>query len=215
MSAPIKKRAGTEPAGPGVHKIPRLAPTKNLECEEEAIEITVDLHSRFNAYPETLRNHVEARHAAEVDEIMKCFKMGRIISPKAKYHIVRGSRVQGGDEKTDYKIVNIDTYQTANMANIAVLEQFLARAPSKKGAFIRATNAKLANPDFAELHSVHPGQMGWGFDKLGCLSLHLTVIENNKLKHTYVYVEQRTAVVPKVEIEDDECQIVENSQIKE
>jgi hypothetical protein len=215
MSAPTKKRAGTEPAGHGPYKTPRVAAAKNSKCEEAAVEITVDLHDRFNLYPEPLRNYVEIKYAAEVDEIMKCFKMGHIVSPKAAYYIVRGSRVQGGDEKTDYKIVQIETYQTASMANIAVLEQFLARAPPKKGAFVRATNAKLANPDFAELHSVHPGQMGWGFDKLGCLSLHLTVIENNKLKHTYVYVEQRTAVVPKVENNDDECQIVEDPRSKE
>ncbi|KAF2624340.1 hypothetical protein BU25DRAFT_413588 [Macroventuria anomochaeta] len=63
----------------------------------------------------------------------------------------------------------------------------------------------MANPTFAELHSVRTGKMGWGVDRYGCLSLHLTTIKDCRLKHESIYVERKTLEVSKVR-EDDDCQ---------
>lgn len=79
---------------------------------------------------------------------------------------------------------------------------------AKKADFVKAPNVQLANPDYAALHSVPHGHLGWGFDVNGCLSLHRTRIVHNKLKHHWVYVERR-AVEVKVELDED-CQIVED-----
>jgi hypothetical protein len=49
--------------------------------------------------------------------------------------------------------------------------------------------------------------MGYGFDKFGCLSFRLTTIENDKLKHRYIFVHRKAVKVVKVE-NDHECQIM-------
>ena len=74
------------------------------------------------------------------------------------------------------------------MAYVALLEQFLRLAPNKKADFVKAADVELVNPDAANVHSVPPGHMGWGFDALDCLSLHKTVIQKNRLKHAFAYV---------------------------
>lgn len=77
------------------------------------------------------------------------------------------------------------------MANVAVLEQFLKLAPSKKAEYVKAPDVGLTNTGYAALHSVPHGHLGWGWDALGCLSVHKTVVQKNRLKHAYAYVERK------------------------
>jgi hypothetical protein len=189
MTLPLKKRAAAEPAEQADPKKQRSASAKTVEAEEEfeSVQIATDLHGKFDSYPKALRQHVECTYTDDVYKILEAFASGGASPKKYTYHIVRGTHVQGGDV-LDYRNTQPEIYYCVSMANVALLEQFLRIAPNKKADFVKAPDVKLTNPDFAGLHSVPPGHMGWGFDALGCLSLHETSIYNNRLKHAFAYV---------------------------
>lgn len=192
MSQSSNKRAATEPVEQGGPKKQRTGPTKTREAEEdyESVQITTDLHDKFGPYPKALREAVQDAYTDDVYKILEGFQSGGAFPKVYTFHIVRGTRVQGGDT-SDYKLTKAEIYFSASMANTAVLEQFLKVTPTRKADFVKAPDVELVNPDFAGLHSVPPGHMGWGFDALGCLSLHKTVIHKNRLKHTFAYVDRR------------------------
>ena len=216
MSFEPKKRAATEPATSIEPKKPRRAAAGKVKDEEEeeyeSVQVTTKLLHKFSVYPEPLRDVVQQSYVDEIYKILDSLNDDRQLSQKFKFHIVRGSRIHGGDP-FDYASCQPETFANASMANVAVLEQFLHEAPAKKAGFPKALEAKLANPEFAALHSVNHGQMGWGFDKYECLSLHKTAIIGNKLKHFWIYVERR--MVKAVKTEDDDCQIVGDSHAME
>ncbi|KAF3049479.1 hypothetical protein E8E11_010287 [Didymella keratinophila] len=195
MSQPFNKRAAAEPAEQANPKKQRTASAKTMEAEEEyeSIQITTDLHGKFDPYPKALRQRVEDTYGDDVYKILEAFASGGAFPKKYTFHIVRGSRVQDGNA-SDYKSTQIETYYSASMANVAVLEQFLKIALPRKADFVKAPDVELINPDFAALHSVPPGHMGWGFDALGCLSLHKTIILKNKLKHAFAYVQRKDVI---------------------
>ena len=189
MSQPFKKRAATEPAEQADPKKQRTGPAKTTEAEEEyeSVQITTDLHGKFNPFPKALRQHIEETYANDTYEILEKFASGGAPPKMYTFHIVRGTHVQGGDV-SDYKNTQPEVYYCASMANVALLEQFLRLAPNKKADFVKAADVELVNPDAANVHSVPPGHMGWGFDALDCLSLHKTVIQKNRLKHAFAHV---------------------------
>lgn len=192
MSQPFQKCAATEPAQQADFKKPRSVSAKTMEAEDEyeSIQITTDLHDKFETYPKALRLHVENTYADDVYKLLEGFASGGAFPKVYTFHIVMGAYVQGGDP-SDYKVTQNETYYKASMANVAVLEQFLKTAPPRKADFVKASDVELTNPKFAELHSVPPGHMGWGFDTYGCLSLHKTTIQKNRLKHAFVYVQRK------------------------
>lgn len=108
------------------------------------------------------------------------------------FHIVQGTRIQGGDT-SDYKLTQSEIYSSASTAKVAILKQFLKVAPPGKTDFVKAPDAELINPDFAGLYSVPPIDMGWGFDALSFLPLHKIIINKNRLKHKFAYVERKEA----------------------
>ncbi|KAH6629833.1 hypothetical protein C7974DRAFT_395318 [Boeremia exigua] len=204
------KRPAAEQAGPTSPKKPRATDAKDMNDDDkyESVQISTELHDKFERYPKTLRHIVEEAYVTDVYDIIEEFKAGRYPPRQSKYHIVRAARTQGGD-KTDYKLAQLEVFPNTSMANVAVLEQFRKFAPSKTSKFVKAPEVDLANPQFAALHSVPPGQMGWGFDSFGCISLHLTVLQENKLKHFSIYVERKAVIAVKAEADDD-CLIVDN-----
>jgi hypothetical protein len=197
MSQSFKRRAATEPTEQSEPKKPRGAPAKIIETEEEyeSVQITTELQDKFDPYPKALRKTVEDTYTDDVYKILEGFQSRGALVKKYTFHIVRGVHVQGGDAN-DYKITQAETFYNTSMANVAVLEQFLRLAPSKKAEFVKAPDVELVNPEFAGLHSVPPGHMGWGFDAHGCLSLHKTSIQKNRLKNAFAYVERKEVAVP-------------------
>ncbi|KAF3044759.1 hypothetical protein E8E12_010343 [Didymella heteroderae] len=189
MSQSITKRAATEPMEQDDSKKQQNAPVKTVEAEEEyeSVQIATELHDKFDAYPKALRKAVEDTYADDRYNILESFQSGGAFPKKYTFHIIRGSRIQCGDS-SDYKSPQHEVFYNASMANVAILEQFIRVAPTRKADFVKASDVELSNPDFAALHSVPPGHMGWGFDALGCLSLHKTVIQKNRLKHVFAYV---------------------------
>ena len=160
-----------------------------VEDEYESVQIKTDLHDKFGPYPKALRQQVENTYTDDVYTILEVFASGGAFPKTYTYQIVNWGHFQGGSP-LDYKVTQKETYYTVGMANVAVLEQLLKIAPPRKADFVEAPDVELINPDYAALHSVPPGQMGWGFDKDGCLSLHKTIIQKNKLKHIFAYVKR-------------------------
>lgn len=209
MANNANKRGAAEASGSDTTKKTRTAVTKKDEDEDdiEPMQITSQLWEKFDKYPNPPRETIEEKYTDEVYFILERLQNGKSVTHSHTYHIINGVRTNG-TSASDYKTAQAAVFLNASMANVAVLEQFIKDTPARKTAFVQAPKVKLANPDFAALHSVPHGHMGWGFDKDGCLSLHLTKIENNRLKHLYIYVESK--VVEGVKVEDDECRIVDD-----
>ena len=204
----LKKRGATEPAGSVDPKKPRIAPAKTteVEVEEESVQISTELHDRFSIYPKQLRDIVEKGYNDEVYDILDRVQAGRPLVQGITYHIQQGARWDSGE--IIYKLMLKEVLPNSAMANVKALEHFISKAPTKKALYIKAAETKLANPQYSQLHSVPPNHMGWGFDKFGCLSLRLTTIEDNKLKHEFIFVHRKAVEVGKVD-GDDECQVID------
>ncbi|KAF2994805.1 hypothetical protein E8E13_001538 [Curvularia kusanoi] len=173
-------------------------------------EVSVFTEDKFDRYPETLRVAMETHHENLMRIIMAKFQHGLPLTPTYEYTVTSKKSSQPKDAKNDYQVLRSDRYPAASLANQAILENFLSKAPSRKLGYTELkVGRSMANPTFAQLHSVRNGDMGWGFDRYGCLSLHLTKIEDGCLKHEALWVERVNPAKVKVEEpEDDECCVV-------
>ena len=84
-----------------------------------------------------------------------------------------------------------------------MLRQFLdeCKIPLRNQKFVQLkTQAGLTNKEFVHMHSVRPGEVGWGFDAERCLSLYSAEIDKAMLKKRVFYVErQAVKMEPDVE----------------
>lgn len=209
------KRPAPGPQGGRDAKKPRTASANKVEddVEYETVQITCSLLERFNQYPKALRQVVEEEYTDVLYSIAQAYQKGVPVPEDFVYHIVRGVK---GSATSDYKLANVKLFPTASMANVAIIEEFSnLLTTEKKINFVRAPEVTVSNPAFALLHSVPPGCIGWGFDRYGCLSLHKTSVEQNKLRHDWIYVERIDYKVVKREVpDDDECMEVDAPNVK-
>src|SRR5690242_7826171 len=158
------------------------------DIEYEPIQITCQFHDTFNGFPQALRQVVERQYTDSIYEMLEACKGSPPAPQQLTYHIVSGV---SGSPASDYKVFQNQVFPEASMANVAVLEQFSKKLPPKKIRFVQAPDELQANPDYAALNLVAAGQIGWGFDKHACLSLHKTAIEESRLRHDFIYVVRR------------------------
>jgi hypothetical protein len=164
----------------------------------EFFDISVVGDPWFDVYPERLRDRIQERHEMLIRTIMARFEEGKPLTPNFEYRITKKKFSYRADADADFKARRPKRYPAVSLANQAVLQEFLDRVPPRS----KITELKLVggqepstNPAFAQLHSVRNGEMGWGMDRFGCLSLQLTYIQGDRLRHELVFVE-RTAVNP-------------------
>jgi hypothetical protein len=80
-----------------------------------------------------------------------------------------------------------------SVANMQLLEQFLENNEEsvRSAAFVELkTQDGVANPEFIHLHCVRHGELGWGLDCHGCLSLYSVRIVDQRLQEQVVYVQR-------------------------
>ena len=220
MSLPPRKRVTPEPTSLVDTKKTRILASKNPEAQKNGsvFEIYVEMDDSFHVYPKQLREMVEERHKALIVQILAKFETGLPFQPRYNYTITRKRVSQPRDKTSDYEAPRKKTYPAVSFANKEALKEFLVKAPARKAKFVELKlpdgMQPMSNPDFAQLQSVRPDEMGWGMDKDGCLSLHVTTMENGRLRHESIFVERKAVEANKVE-EDDECRIVEGPNATE
>ncbi|KAJ4987787.1 hypothetical protein SVAN01_06667 [Stagonosporopsis vannaccii] len=217
---PLKSNKRPAPEVQGGDSTKKICPTSTNKADDdveyEPIQITCQLYKDYDKFPEALRTFVEKRYTDDVYEILQSYHNNQPASQKFTYRIIEGADRQDSSV-SNYKTVRVQVYRNASMANVAVLEHFRKLMPPKKTYFVKAPDEMQSNPDYAKLNSVTAGQIGWGFDEHGCLSLRKTSVEESKLRHDFMYVERRKAVVVKREKErerdDDECAIIDDPRM--
>ena len=168
----------------------------------EFFDISVGGDIRFDVYPERLRDRIQVRHEKLIHKMIAKFKKGEPLTPHFEFSIRKNFFSYPQDAETDFKVKRPVRYPAVSLANEAVLQEFLNRVPprSKITELKRADGQEPStNPAFAQLHSVRNGEMGWGIDRFGCLSLQLTYIQGGRLRHELVFVERTTVTPPTVD----------------
>lgn len=203
-----------ESSSPVAAKRPRFPASKTPEVQKSdgAFEVSVEMGRDFSVYPDKLLEIVENRHESLINFVMSKFETGTPLQRHYVYTITRKCISIPRNAASDYNTSRVETYPAVSFANKQVLKEFIVKAPSKKKfAELEMPDdvSPMANPAFAELQSVRPGGMSWGFDRWGCISLHLTTIESGRLKHESIYTERKSIEVPRIR-EDEDVQIVED-----
>ena len=111
---------------------------------------------------------------------------GTFVPPLCGYVIVREQYIRPSKVALEMKDSKESGY-CLHAANIALMEASLVvnrkrlmDAENTPDFVQLKTEDNVANPDFVYLHSARHGEIGWGFDTDGCLSLYQTKIENKK-----------------------------------
>lgn len=216
MSLPPNKRTAPDAASPRDLKKARTS-TPGIPGK---MKICAELDSSFSAYPEKLRERVEARHEKLIELVMLAFERGHSLRPRTAYQVTRRKFSHPVDKAFDYCNTREAMFPAVSLANKEALREFLVKlSPKKNGRkeklkFIELKQPEgiepLANPDFAHLHTPRAGEIGWGFDRHGAVSLQMTTVEGRWLRHDCIFVEQAPLEVKKVaDGKVDDCCIVE------
>ena len=214
MSQPSRKRPAGEQASSAASKRLRTPVSKIPEVRknESAFRISVRMAEKFQVYPEGLRNSIQRHHKSLVNQIMTKIEDGLTFEPQFNFTITRRRHSVPKDITSDYVDPRGKTFMARSLANQEVLTEFLARVPLKKPKFFELKMPEgvppMANPAFTDLHSARAGEMSWGMDKNGCISLHLTSIIDGRRIEESIYVERKSA--ERLKIEDDNCRVVED-----
>lgn len=85
---------------------------------------------------------------------------------------------------------------TASLANAALLDLDITdKMVLNKPKFEHLKRSEnIANPENVRLHAVRNGEVGWGFDCHGCLSLYTVKREKGKLMEYAVFVKRLDGV---------------------
>ena len=121
---------------------------------------------------------------------MSALEAGTIPGHHQIYCILTGTRVRSNSTafETTVAIANI---LDLSMANATLLKYFLetTNVDLSKRTFVESKTVEgVTNPEFLELYSVRRGDVGWGFDANGCLSLYGAKDVGNKLREKVWYV---------------------------
>lgn len=214
INMPKMKRAAPDSDTPVDSKRPRTLTSKTPEVQKKdcAFEVSVVMDDKFRVFPERLRSILQEQHASLIKQFMIKVETGAPLQPGDDYFITRVRRSQPEDKVSDYNYKSGEKYPAASFANKEALKEFVTKVTARKRAFIQlempVSEKGRTNPAFAQLHSVRAGEIGWGFDKYECLSLHRTTVEGCRLRHESIYVTRRGVEAPNIE-EDDDFQVVE------
>jgi len=173
-------------------KKPFVAVVKTpAQKEEDALyHISVTVNSKLHKFPSALREKLQKAYQAACYARMFALQAGIIPTYRDTYSIIEGERIRS--ESFTFKTTELaSNILDLSMANIKLLEIFANRKgwPLEKRTFVELkTQSDLENPEFVELHSVRHGELGWGFDAAGCLSLYATGIVGSKLKERVWFV---------------------------
>jgi hypothetical protein len=197
MSGNTKKRAAEQPL-PNQNK--RASTRKVNEPDIIVVEddknyhISITIHSKFNAFPASLRATLQDIYVATVKDHMKTLE-GDKATPNSKHtwSIIADTRVRSNPNPRIATEVIKNNIPALCLANTWLLEHFMntKRRFLEKPTFVsqEAENGET-NPTFVQLHSVRKNEIGWGYDAKKCLSLYLVFVKDTKLYEHALFVQQ-------------------------
>ncbi|KAH6629832.1 hypothetical protein C7974DRAFT_395315 [Boeremia exigua] len=188
LSAPSRlNRALTPPE----HAMPELKKRKREQGPKKLFHLSIksdgtiafNLASKFDAFPRKLTSQIIRqiieRHGCSV--------------PRAVFSIYHTESLQPypaapyGFQKASYSLVG--------MANLLALDHFCVE--KLEGWDVREAEwvsleprVLVDNPHFTELHALRVDDIGWGFDRNGCLSLSVAREEEVYVRRSSVYVQR-------------------------
>jgi hypothetical protein len=117
---------------------------------------------------------------------------GTALKHHQSYSIITGTRIRSdaGCWQTEVVVAGV---LNLSMANVLLLEHIASRHKTSldRRPFVQLeTRKNSVNPKFIDSHSVRHGELGWGLDAEGCLSLYATGIVDEKLKERVWYVKK-------------------------
>ncbi|CAA9964671.1 hypothetical protein PTMSG1_08030 [Pyrenophora teres f. maculata] len=185
-----------------VHK--PFKPVVRTQTQKEGdslFQISVTVHPKLNDFPIALCKRLQKACQAAFHIHMFALQAGTMPRHHQAYCITTGTRTRSKsiEFQTTVAIANI---LDLSMANATLLRYFLDSTSidlSKRTFVVSETVEGVANPEFLELYSVRKGDLGWGFDTDGCLSIYGAKVIDNKLTEKVWYVK---SVEVKIE---DEC----------
>lgn len=164
------------------------------EKEEEAFfQVSVTANAKFDKIPIALRNKLEAACQTAFYNHMFSLKAGTMPEYRQQYEVCLGLRTRTLSMKFETTVV-VPNVLDLSIANAALLDYFTKnfkgthRLLKKEACVELKSQGGLLNPEFIELYAVRHGELGWGFDAGGCLSLYITGVIDHKLKDKVLYV---------------------------
>ncbi|KAI8936012.1 hypothetical protein NX059_007514 [Plenodomus lindquistii] len=213
---PPNKRPADEDAGGPAHKKaavqqPTPTPSKrstpifvDISDEREpqthalpdnGFRISVGLNPSFDVFPKTLRDRLvnEAKQSLYTQALkIKTNTLPTIGAP----HSIIEARGCKGSRNAFVTISSMEHSADVSFANKELL--LLALRKFKRilssAHFVELDPPKdrdlISNPSFVHWHSVRHGEIGWGFDKHGCLSLYSTKWVGSTVQEDVLYVKK-------------------------
>lgn len=197
MSTPTKKRAAPDRTASNPRKKVQQQPSAPEPIaipdeDDESFHISIKPHSKFDVFPPKLRSLLCQSHRSTlrtyVHELSSHVKKHR-----ETYSITQAQSIRPSISSGFTILQQVDNIQDLSLANIKLLEMALTHdkslATMRKDLFVELeTKLGMANLKFVHLHSVRHGELGWGVDTHGCVSLFKTSIVEEKLREEVWYV---------------------------
>lgn len=136
----------------------------------------IELGRRFGIFPEPLLEVVKEQ-VLEYAEANVTTNFSKVILPSpasSKHEVFERSFVTRGSSQTEP--TKKSAHNSVGLANLAVMQkfmqvQFLSKDTDDEEWVELDIEPKLDNPIFDQQHSLRIGDLGWGFDKNGGISL--------------------------------------------
>ena len=164
--------------------------TQSQKEEDSLFQISVTVHSKLDNFPIALREHLQKACQTVFHNHMFALQTGTIPKHHQTYCIITGTRVRS--ESVEFETtVAIANILDLSMANVTLLKYFLetTNVDLSKRTFVASETVEgVTNPEFLELYSVRRGDLGWGFDADGGLSIYGAKAVDNKLTEKVWYV---------------------------
>lgn len=153
----------------------------------------IELDGRFSIFPEPLLEVVKEQvfEYAETNETTKFSKIILLSPASSTYEVFERSFVTRGSSQTEP--TKKSAHNSVGLANLAAMQkfmqvQFLSKDTDDEEWVELDIEPKLDNPIFDQQHSLRIGDLGWGFDKNGGISLCGASRTNLHVQHDSVYV---------------------------
>ncbi|EDU41807.1 hypothetical protein PtrSN002B_001121 [Pyrenophora tritici-repentis] len=184
-----------------VHKPFKPVVRNQTQKEEDSLlQVCVTVHPKLNGFPVALCERLQQACQASFYSHMFALQTGTMPKHHQTYCIITSTRIRSKsiEFQTTMAITNIVDLSTANAT---LLRYFLdnTNVDLSKRTFVESETVEgVANPEFLELYSVRRGDLGWGFDTDGCLSIYGAKAFDNKLTEKVWYAKSSV-----VKIEDE------------
>lgn len=195
MSAPKKRQAEENTSAPPPKRpATRKAPDVEVIEDNPLYNFTPKLHAKFAAFPALLRSKLQQGCQTTCQRQWNALFSGKALELKHNYSIIAERRIRQNIPNPEENVTRCHTkIKSLSVANAMVLDMFTnaQKEALKKPQFIQLeTQEGMVNQDFIQLYAVRHGEIGWGLDTNGCLSLYTVFIDKGKLKEYVIYVQR-------------------------